>query len=231
MHLSVSSFIWLFEKQLHDDGRSTSRNVASLNIPVHGFYNIFCIMSKHKRCVIICVTSKGNYRSSHRSCSVKNGVVKNFTKFTGKHLQVCNFIKKETLPQMFWSEFCEFFKKTFFIEHLRTSASVTSLHYIKNMSQMTVFNKSGRRIGLCGALDSIFSMCYGRTPLLFFAFSRLNNSIECFMELNQDHMNRRSARNFLDWEDFLNMGTSINVSCTADKKKGPEGKILFFLLS
>ena len=58
MHLSVSSFIWLFEKQLHDDGRSTSRNVASLNIPVHGFYNIFCIMSKHKRCVIICVTSQ-----------------------------------------------------------------------------------------------------------------------------------------------------------------------------
>ena len=96
---------------------------------------------------------------------------------------------------------------------------------------MTVFNKSGRRIGLCGALDSIFSMCYSRTLLLFFALSRLNNSIECFMELNQDHMNRRSARNFLDWEDFLNMGTSINVSCTADKKKGPEGKILFFLLS
>ena len=27
-----------------------------------------------------------HYRSSHRRCSVKKGVIKNFTKFTGKHL-------------------------------------------------------------------------------------------------------------------------------------------------
>ena len=45
------------------------------------------------------------YRSSHRRCSGRKGVLKNFAKYTGKHLcqslffnkvagQVCNFIKK-----------------------------------------------------------------------------------------------------------------------------------------
>ena len=36
----------------------------------------------------------------------------------------CNFIKKETLAQVFSFEFCEISKKTFFTEHLRTTASV-----------------------------------------------------------------------------------------------------------
>ena len=40
--------------------------------------------------------------------------------FTGKHLQACNFIKKETLAQVFSSEFCETSKNTFFTEHLWT---------------------------------------------------------------------------------------------------------------
>ena len=64
-------------------------------------------------------------------------ILRNFAKFTGKHLcqslffnkvtglrpEVCNFIKKETLAQMFSSEFCEFSKNTSFTEHLRASAS------------------------------------------------------------------------------------------------------------
>ena len=33
--------------------------------------------------------------------------------------QACNFIKKETLAQVFSCEFCEIFKNTFFTEHLR----------------------------------------------------------------------------------------------------------------
>ena len=36
---------------------------------------------------------------------------------------MCNFIKKETLAQMFSSEFCEISKNTSFTEHLRASAS------------------------------------------------------------------------------------------------------------
>ena len=33
--------------------------------------------------------------------------------------EVCNFIKKETLTQVFSSEFSEIVKNTFYIEHLR----------------------------------------------------------------------------------------------------------------
>ena len=76
-------------------------------------------------------------RSSHQRCSMKKGVFRNFTKFTGKHLcqslffnkvaglrpQTCNFIKKETLAQVFCCEFCENSKNTLFTEHLWTSAS------------------------------------------------------------------------------------------------------------
>ena len=57
---------------------------------------------------------------------MKKGVVENFAKFTGKHLlrpQACNFIKKETLAQVFSCEFCEIFKSTSFTERLQTTAS------------------------------------------------------------------------------------------------------------
>ena len=36
----------------------------------------------------------------------------------------CNFIKKETLTQVFSCEFCEISKNTFFTEHLRKTASI-----------------------------------------------------------------------------------------------------------
>ena len=35
----------------------------------------------------------------------------------------CNFIKKETLAQVFACEFCEIYKNTFFAEHLWATAS------------------------------------------------------------------------------------------------------------
>ena len=61
------------------------------------------------------------------------GVLKNFTKLTGKHLcqslffnKVATFSKKETLAQVLSCKFCEIFKNTFFIEHFRTTASVYS---------------------------------------------------------------------------------------------------------
>ena len=46
-----------------------------------------------------------------RRCSVN---LKTFAKFIGKHLCHCNFIKKETLAQVFFCEFCNIFKNTFF---------------------------------------------------------------------------------------------------------------------
>ena len=64
----------------------------------------------------------------------KKGNLRIFTKFTGKHLyqstpHACNFIKKETLSQVFSCEFCKVSKNTFFTEHLWTTVFPTSLDF------------------------------------------------------------------------------------------------------
>ena len=85
-----------------------------------------------------CVRALKNIRSSHRRRSIEKGVLKNFAKFTGKRLcqslfliklqaSVYNFFKKETLAQIFSCEFCETFKSIIFTEHLRATASETSI--------------------------------------------------------------------------------------------------------
>ena len=59
-------------------------------------------------------------RSSHRRCSVRKGVPRNFAKFTGKHLCQKLFISgpkvatllKEALAQVFSCKFCDIFKNT-----------------------------------------------------------------------------------------------------------------------
>ena len=56
------------------------------------------------------------------------GVIKNFTKFTGKHLWQSLFFKNEILAQVFSCEFCEIFKNTFLTEHLRLLLSVFTCH-------------------------------------------------------------------------------------------------------
>ena len=48
-------------------------------------------------------------RSNHWRCSIKKIVLKDFAK-----IQACNFIKKETLAQVFSSEFGDIFKNVFF---------------------------------------------------------------------------------------------------------------------
>ena len=87
-------------------------------------------------------------------CSVRKGVHRNFAKFTGKHLRqslffnkvaggACNFIKKETLAQVFSCEFCEIFKNTFFTEHLRTTASkILSAASFHRYSENDIFNRT-----------------------------------------------------------------------------------------
>ena len=57
------------------------------------------------------------YRSTHRRCLVREGVMH----------EACNFIKKETLAQVFSREFCEICKNTFFAEHLWMTVSVNRL--------------------------------------------------------------------------------------------------------
>ena len=65
----------------------------------------------------------------------KKGVLRNFTKFTGKHLYQSLFFNElqarpgtgdsgtETLEQVFSCEFCEISENTFFTEHLWTNTS------------------------------------------------------------------------------------------------------------
>ena len=60
------------------------------------------------------------FRRSHpRRCSTKKNFLRNFAKFTGKHLcqslfleRDCSFIEKATLAQVFSCDFCEYFKST-----------------------------------------------------------------------------------------------------------------------
>ena len=44
-------------------------------------------------------------------------------------LQVCNFIKMETLALILFFEFCEIFKNTFFTEHVWGTASIFFSEY------------------------------------------------------------------------------------------------------
>ena len=75
------------------------------------------------------------FRSSHRRCSVKIGVLRNFTKFTGKDLcqslffnkvaglRPATLLKKRLWQRCFFREFCEISKNTFSTEHLQRTAS------------------------------------------------------------------------------------------------------------
>ena len=72
-------------------------------------------------------------RSNFQRCSIIKIVIRNFAKFTEKNLcqslflnkvaGLSNFIKKETLAQVFSCQFSGTFKNTQFREHLRTTVS------------------------------------------------------------------------------------------------------------
>ena len=76
------------------------------------------------------VLRKSTCRSSHRRSFVRKSVLRNFAKFTGRHLWQSLFFnkvtglrpailfKKETLAHVFSCEFCKISKNTFFTEHL-----------------------------------------------------------------------------------------------------------------
>ena len=57
-------------------------------------------------------------KQSSRGVFYKKVVLRNFVKFTGKHLwyKPCSFFKKETLTQVLSCEFCKISKNNFFIE-------------------------------------------------------------------------------------------------------------------
>ena len=63
-------------------------------------------------CFVIC-RSFSSIRSIHRICSVRKGVLRNFAKFTGKHLCQSLFFKKETLARRFPVNFTKFVRTSF----------------------------------------------------------------------------------------------------------------------
>ena len=79
-------------------------------------------------------------RSSHRRCSVRKCFLRNFAKFSGKHLHQRLFFSKfaglspqlylkrvnSTPTQLFSCEFCKICNNTFFTKHLLETASGVS---------------------------------------------------------------------------------------------------------
>ena len=101
------------------------------------FHSLSSIKSADEVKIIVDVEFHFLFRSSRPDVFCEKGVLRNFAKFTGKHLcqslvfnkvagTACNFTKKEILAQVFSSEFCEISKNTLFNEHLQTTASVQS---------------------------------------------------------------------------------------------------------
>ena len=65
------------------------------------------------------VDSSTKCRNSYRRCSVRKPIFRNS--------KVCNFIKKQTLAQVFSCESCEISRNTFFTKHLLATASVNGV--------------------------------------------------------------------------------------------------------
>ena len=85
--------------------------------------------SSHQRCSMKKVFLEISQNSQENTCARASFLIK---------LQAYNFIKKETLTQVFSCEFCKIFKNTYFTEHLWTTASkVFSLS--KNINTLILF--------------------------------------------------------------------------------------------
>ena len=88
---------------MEDESPTLSNNKLVLQAIIENFiFHIFAIL----------ILSK----SSHPEVFCKRGVLRNFAKFTGKHLcqSLFNFIKKEALAKVLSCEFYEITKNTFF---------------------------------------------------------------------------------------------------------------------
>ena len=75
------------------------------------------------------------HRSSHRRCSVRKDVLRNFLKLTGKHLH-----------QILALSFVDFLRTPVFTEHHWVKASACSLH----VSSYNVILKPGNHANFCG---------------------------------------------------------------------------------
>ena len=79
------------------------------------FYRLITESIETSTVGVLCrkVLLKISQNSHENTCVVVSFLIK---------LQACNFIKSETPTKVFSSEFWEFFKNSYFVEHLRTAA-------------------------------------------------------------------------------------------------------------
>ena len=104
-------------------------------------------------------------RSSHQRCSIKKAILKNFCSIHRKTpvseslfdkvvgLYTCNFIKK-TLTQMFFCEYCNIFKNTYFEKQLQMTAFVNSRAAVFQESLALPFKRNALSCGICN-LDKL----------------------------------------------------------------------------
>ena len=109
-------------------------------------------------------------------CSIKKGALKNFAIFTRKHLcqspffnkvedAACNFIKKETLAQVFSCAFCEILKNIFFTEHLwKTVSTWNKIKCQSSKHQRSIQTKKTELV--CQIVHAIQTNLYHILPIL-----------------------------------------------------------------
>ena len=117
----------------------------------------------------------GDYRSSRPDVFCKKGALRNFAKFTRKHLCQSLFFTKETLVQVCSCEFCEISKNTFFTEHLLTTASKTRKYQkIKNFKKIFLMKWKTTNIWLL--------LLKGFGSVVFITFAQLRKVLACNLQ-------------------------------------------------
>ena len=90
---------------------------------IHFTFTFFLIIAATTVNISVCFWFKlkrlQRIRSSHQSCFIIKGVLRNFTKFTGITCDLSLF----TLEKVFSCDFCKISKNNFFAEHFWTTAS------------------------------------------------------------------------------------------------------------
>ena len=133
-----------------DDSTGYCETATNPYLPVswHCFLSLFSVPLKtiEKLYSGFLMFSRSKDRRSRLEVFYKKGVLRNFAKFTRKHLrqslfliklqaEACNFIKKETLTQVFSCKFCKISKTTFSYRTALVAASVK-----KKISGLKWFN-------------------------------------------------------------------------------------------
>ena len=132
------------------DGVCHNRKFYQLHNTVTNNLNRLCYKAVSRQnwdLFIFSLTS--HYRSSHQRCSVKKGVLRNFTNFTGRHLCQCLFFNKAVVlrpatllkKRLFPRYFSVTFPKPLRAPFLQNTSG--RLHLLKNTSKPLCNSKFG----------------------------------------------------------------------------------------